>query len=75
MSKLPIVSGEKLIKCFEKIGYQVVRQKGSHVRLHHKFDKSKRPLTIPRHKVIGKGLLRKLLRDAKISVKELLELL
>jgi len=68
MSKLPIISGEKAVKCFEKLGYVVVRQKGSHIRMWHKSDKSKKPLTIPQHKVLGKGLLRKLVRDAEISV-------
>jgi predicted RNA binding protein YcfA (HicA-like mRNA interferase family) len=33
MSKLPIISGNQAIKCFEKIGYQVIRQQGSHVRM------------------------------------------
>ena len=75
MSRLPIISGEKAVKCFEKQGYVVVRQKGSHIRLMHKSDKSKKPLTIPEHKVLGKGLLRKLLRDAEISVEEFCELL
>ena len=41
----------------------------------HKSDRSKKPLTIPNHKVLGKGLLRKLLRDAEISVEEFNELL
>ncbi len=45
------------------------------MRRHHKFDKSKKPLTIPRHKLLGKGLLRKLIRDADISIEELLNLL
>ncbi|MEA2032869.1 MAG: type II toxin-antitoxin system HicA family toxin [Euryarchaeota archaeon] len=75
MSKLPVVSGEKAVKCFEKLGYEVVRQKGSHIRMWHRSDKSKKPLTIPKHKVLGKGLLRKLLRDAEISIGEFRELL
>ncbi|MDY6865974.1 MAG: type II toxin-antitoxin system HicA family toxin [Halobacteriota archaeon] len=75
MSKLPVISGEKTVKCFEKLGYVVVRQKGSHVRMRHKSDKKKKPLTIPKHKVLGKGLLRKLIRDAEISVEEFCELL
>jgi predicted RNA binding protein YcfA (HicA-like mRNA interferase family) len=75
MSKLPVISGEKTVKCFEKIGYVVVRQKGSPIRMWHKSDRSKKPLTIPKHKVLGKGLLRKLLRDADISVEEFRELL
>ena len=31
--KLPNISGRKAITVFETIGYQVVRQKGSHIRL------------------------------------------
>ncbi|HEC67453.1 MAG TPA: addiction module toxin, HicA family [Candidatus Desulfofervidus auxilii] len=75
MPKLPSISADKAIKCFEKLGYEVVRQRGSHIRMHHKFNKSKKPLTIPNHKVLGKGLFRKLLRDAKISIEEFLRLL
>ena len=73
MSKLPVISGEKAVKCFEKLGYEVVRQKGSHIRMWHKSDRSKKPLTIPKHKVLGKGLL--MLRDAEIIVEEFNELL
>lgn len=75
MSKLPSISGEKAVKCFERLGYQVVRQRGSHIRLHHEFDKSKKLLTVPRHKVLGKGLLRKLIRDAEITIEDLLQIL
>ena len=75
MPKLPVISGSQAIKCFEKIGYQVVRQRGSHVRMHHKSDTTKQPLTIPRHKTLGKGLIRKLLRDAQLTVEEFLKLL
>ena len=75
MPKLASISGEHAVKCFEKIGYQVVRQHGSHIRMHHSFDKHKKPLTVPRHKALGKGLLRKLMRDAKIDLGQLLNLL
>ena len=74
MPKLPILSGVQAVKCFEKLGYQVVRQHGSHIRLRHKFDKNKKPLTIPRHKTLGKGLLRKLIRDADISIEILINI-
>jgi len=75
MSKLPTISGKKAVKCFQKIGYQVIRQKGSHIRLHPPQDSFRKPISIPDHKILGKGLLRKLLRDAKISKKEFLDLL
>ncbi len=36
MSKLPVVSGDDVIKVLLKIGYEIVRQKGSHMRLRNK---------------------------------------
>lgn len=75
MPKLPVISGNKAVKCFEKIGYQVIRQKGSHIRMRHKSNKNKQPLTIPVHKTLGKGLIRKLLRDAELTTEEFLKLL
>jgi len=57
MSILPVISGEEAVKCFEKLGYIAVRQKESHIRMKH-YDRRKKPLTIPRHKVPGKGLLK-----------------
>ncbi|MCX9010518.1 MAG: type II toxin-antitoxin system HicA family toxin [Candidatus Methanoperedens sp.] len=65
--KLPVVSGKDAVKAFGKLGYVVIRQTGSHIRMKHQSDRSKKPLTIPNHKVLGKGLLRKLLRDAEIT--------
>lgn len=75
MTNIPVVSAKEVIKVFIKIGYQVVRQRGSHIRLHHSFDKQKIPLTIPNHKSLGRGLLHKLLRDADLSVDEFISLL
>jgi len=72
VSKLPIISGRKAVKVFVKIGYAVMRQKGSHIRLCHPH---KEPLTIPDHKILGKGLLRKILRDSELSVDEFIFLL
>jgi len=75
MPKLPVISGNQAVKCFKKIGYKVIRQRGSHVRMRYKSDSTKQPLTIPRHKTLGKGLMRKLLRDAELRIEEFLKLL
>jgi predicted RNA binding protein YcfA (HicA-like mRNA interferase family) len=74
MPKLPSIRAEEAIKALTKIDFEIVRQKGSHVRLKHPDN---RVVTIPVHsgKILGKGLLRKILRDAKLTVEELLELL
>ncbi|WP_019509371.1 type II toxin-antitoxin system HicA family toxin [Pleurocapsa sp. PCC 7319] len=74
MPKLPVVTASEVIKALEEIGFQVVRQKGSHVRMKHK---DSRVVTVPIHKgkTIGKGLLRKILRDAEMTVEEFIRLL
>lgn len=73
MYRLPSISGKKLIRCLEKIGYRVVRQRGSHIRLHPDVI-SRQPITVPNHKVLGRGLLRKIIRDANLSVDDFLKL-
>ena len=73
MSKLPVLTGEELIKVLEKMGFEKVRQKGSHVRLKHPDG---RVTTVPIHKGrdIPKGLLRKIIReDLGLTVDEFLK--
>jgi predicted RNA binding protein YcfA (HicA-like mRNA interferase family) len=72
--KLPIISGKDTIKIFEKIGYKVARQKGSHIRLGDNINLNHKPITIPNHKVLKPGLLRKLIKDANLTVEEFLSL-
>ena len=74
MPKIPVVAAREIIKALEKIGFQAIRQKGSHVRMKHKDN---RVVTIPIHKgkTIGKGLLRKILQDAEFTVLEFIRLL
>jgi len=46
-AKLPVVSGQEAIRAFQRLGYEVVRQRGSHIRLRHRTDAARQPLTIP----------------------------
>lgn len=74
-TKLPLVSGQQAIRAFEKIGYRVVRQRGSHVRLRDDVNTDHPPLTVPMKRQLKPGLLRKLLRDANLTVAEFVDLL
>jgi predicted RNA binding protein YcfA (HicA-like mRNA interferase family) len=69
--KLPAISGDELIRALGKFGYVEIRQTGSHVRMRHPTDAKRRPLSVPRHKTLKRGLLRRILRDAQIAVDEL----
>jgi len=57
MGNIPQVSGKQVIKALQKIGFQTVRQKGSHARLSRIKNNTKQLLTIPDHKIIRKGTL------------------
>ena len=72
MAKLPILSGKKIIKMLEKIGYREVRQSCSHIRL---SCPNKKSITVPNYKTVSRGLLRKILRDAEISKEEFIKLM
>jgi predicted RNA binding protein YcfA (HicA-like mRNA interferase family) len=72
--KPPIVSGMECIKALGKIGYVVVRQKGSHMRLKEKNGKLP-PITVLDHKEIRLGLLRKILNDVGLTIEDFIRLL
>ncbi|MBW1771121.1 MAG: type II toxin-antitoxin system HicA family toxin [Deltaproteobacteria bacterium] len=64
--KLPAISGKKLISCLIAMGYQVVRQRGSHVRLEKSTEAGVHKITIPNHDPIAKGTLNDIL--TKVSI-------
>jgi predicted RNA binding protein YcfA (HicA-like mRNA interferase family) len=66
--KLPVISGEKLIKILVKKGFIIRRQTGSHIVLH----KERIVFSVPNHKVLKKGTLRKILNQAEITIEELI---
>ena len=74
MNRLPVLQATDLLKALKKAGFRIVRQRGSHVRLRHDDG---RVVTVPSHQGqdIGRGLLRKVLRDAELSPDDLHELL
>ena len=79
MPKLPVVSGKKLLKLLKKLDYQVVRQKGSHIRLTKKGEAGEHHITIITHKEIAKGTLNDILTKVaiwnSISKEKLIEML
>ncbi|MHC1610300.1 MAG: type II toxin-antitoxin system HicA family toxin [Candidatus Methanospirareceae archaeon] len=79
MPKLPVISGDKLIKLLTKLGYEIVRQKGSHVRLRKKTEIGEHNITVPKHREIAKGTLNDILSKVSlwnnISKEELIKML
>jgi len=74
VTKLPVVSGRDFAKALAKVGYLHDHQKGSHIILRHQ-DPPHRRITIPDHKEIAKGTLKNIIREAGLTLEELLDLL
>ena len=72
MARLPVLSGDEFVIAVCKAGYIWDHTEGSHMILLHP---SGRRLSVPRHKELGRGLLRVLIKDAGLSRDEFVRLL
>jgi predicted RNA binding protein YcfA (HicA-like mRNA interferase family) len=71
MPRLPRISGERAIRVLERLGFQRVRQRGSHVVLR----RGASGCVIPLHKELAIGTLRSVLRQAGVAPGEFLDAL
>ena len=71
MGKLPVLSGEELIKCLSRAGFQVVRRKGGHVSL----QKGDHKTVVPLHYELAKGTLFGILKQCGLTRRDLTDLL
>jgi len=65
-NRLLPVSGKQMVKVFRKIGFQVDRQRGSHIVM----SRDDIILVIPNHKTVAKGTERELIKDAGLTIGE-----
>ena len=70
MSLLSNISSKEAVRIFEKFGYLIDHQTGSHIILYHE---SRPTLSIPNHKELAPGLLRALIRKSGLTVDEFLK--
>ncbi len=74
MTKLPSLTGKDIISILKKVGFEIKRQKESHVFLQHPDG---RATVVPIHsgETIGPGLMAKILRDVNMTKEEFYQLL
>ena len=71
MSRLPVMSGDDFVRVMMKAGFVWDHTEGSHMILLHPTG---RRLSVPRHRELGRGLLRFLIRDAGLTREEFVRL-
>ena len=72
--KLKPYSHRQVIKALTKLGFKVVRQRGSHIVLKGSYKEMKRTVVVPKHREIAVGTLRSILFQAGITVEEFITL-
>jgi predicted RNA binding protein YcfA (HicA-like mRNA interferase family) len=73
VSKLPVISGADCVKALGKIGFEVYRQRGSHIVVVRKSPPSQ--TTIPNHKELDRGTLRAIIHQTGLTIEEFIALL
>jgi len=69
VSKITVISPQKMCAILRKLGFDLARQKGSHAFYKHEDG---RATVIPMHKGedLGRGMIRSILKDIEVSVEE-----
>jgi len=75
MPKLRIITAKELVTFFEKQGFFIERQKGSHIILSRIIGGSSQHLVIPNHNELDRGMTHGIFKQAKeyLSEKEVKE--
>jgi len=75
MAKLPVLPAREILKALGKAGFQVVSQRGSHIKLRGKQGGVVRTAIVPNYGEVPRGVLASILRQAGLTREQFLELL
>lgn len=68
MPVTPLLNASEVVKVFDRFGWHISRQNGSHIVLVKEGHAA--TLSVPNHKPVARGTLRSLIRDAGLTVSE-----
>ena len=70
MSEIPSLSYHQIINALQRLGFVVIRQKGSHIRLHKRDEDKIIKITVPAHRPVRINTLRQIIKQAELSLDE-----
>ena len=62
------ISGEKMVKILQKVGFLKVSQKGSHIKLKRKTKDETTIVIVPNHKELTQGTFRNIIKTANLTL-------
>jgi predicted RNA binding protein YcfA (HicA-like mRNA interferase family) len=75
MTKTPSLPCDQIIRALQRDGWVVVRQKGSHVRLQKRLPDETLKLTVPAHRPVKRSTLSHILKQARLTVEDFINLI
>jgi len=69
--RLPVVSGAEAIQALERLGFRVIRQRGSHILMR----RGSFGCVVPNHRELKVGTLTGVLKQAGVSAEEFMKAL
>ena len=75
MAKLPVLSARKIIKALSKVGFKLVSQKGSHIKLKRTADGKTWIVIVPNFSEVPFGTLASIIRQTGLEKEEFFKLL
>ena len=75
MSKVPSLPYTQIVHALQRDGWTVVRQRGSHLRLHKRLGEELLKITVPAHRPVKRSTLAHILKQARLELDRFLQLL
>ena len=75
MTKVPSLGPRQIVRALERDGWEGLRQRGSHLRMHKIIGSETLRVTIPIHNPVKRSTLSRILKQARIDVDRFVELL
>jgi predicted RNA binding protein YcfA (HicA-like mRNA interferase family) len=72
MPKIPSEGYERVVAALGRLGFSVIRQRGSHIRLERQLPEVTIKITVPAHRPIKRSTLAHILKQAQVSLDDFL---
>lgn len=70
MPKMPRISSKEAIRSLERLGFEQIRQTGSHVVMKKETEEGEIGCVVPLHRELKVGTLSSILKQAQVSIEE-----
>jgi len=72
LSKVPSENYDRILTALKRLGFAVVRQRGSHIRLQKQLPDKQITITVPAHQPVKRSTLSHILKQAEVSLDDFL---